>query len=221
MESDAVKDKPRSVPKGNNSSEEIAGMHRDMEVRMNLSTFIFQPRRTMMIMFSRDVPGVTFAKMLGLQIASLFTVVACIQYWWFGQLYLKSSLLLLGFLAGASLIPTITLKRGRYKNTILFRSMLLIFPAVIASVIIVIFRLGFIAYIDKYLYRSPLLVALFLGFSLGTVVMNTWCRKVTLEGRKTLKKTIVNAMLTFVDLLLIAGVILLLLNFEGLLSWIS
>jgi divalent metal cation (Fe/Co/Zn/Cd) transporter len=78
--------------------------------------------------------------------------------------------------------------------------------------------MGFIDFIDRYLYRSPLLVSLFLGFALFTIIWKSWSRVVLIGVRKPAIKIGYSVSLTFLDLILATAFVLLLLNFEGLLA---
>lgn len=197
-------------------------MHKEQTFLSIVKKTLFSPSKTFKELFDDEKLASWRIKeslsSFGLIIAEIFSLIACLQYWWFGQLYMKSTLILFGALLLLVLIPTIGFKKHAFAASLYLKSILLLFPAIAASIIIIIFRMGLIDYIDRYLYRSPLLVSLFLVFALFSISWKCWCRVIVIGTRKPAIKIGYSVSLTFLDLILATIFILLLLNFEGLLA---
>ncbi|MHA1700238.1 MAG: hypothetical protein ACTSWN_15450 [Promethearchaeota archaeon] len=151
--------------------------------------------------------------------SEVFVIIACLQYWWFGQLYLISTLILFALIFLPLWVPAAPQLSRKWRASLAWQSILLFPPALLSSVLIIVFRLGYVPYITSYLYRSPILTILALFFMLSTVMWKAWGRvALDVKSRNRKIKNAMNMMFIFIDLMIMAGITIALLNFSDILA---
>ncbi|HME51594.1 MAG TPA: hypothetical protein VKM55_05210 [Candidatus Lokiarchaeia archaeon] len=87
-------------------------------------------------------------------------LVITLEYWWFGQIFVKTTLLLLGAILLLVIVPSGLISR-RFSCMLSWHGVILAFPAIACCVSIVLLRFGVIdANSNYYIYRIPGLMIL-------------------------------------------------------------
>ncbi|MHA1684697.1 MAG: hypothetical protein ACTSUE_27410 [Promethearchaeota archaeon] len=158
---------------------------------------------------------------IALVACEVFIIVACLEYWWFGQAYMIATLLFFSIIFGVACIPTLSWKKHTYGPTMEYHSLLLLPPAIASCVVIVLFRLGFVDYIDRYLYRSPLLMSFFFAFVSIALIWKGICRAKINERIKPRVKIVQFTLMYFIDVAMMLGIVLFFLNYNGIFAWLD
>ncbi|MHA1731100.1 MAG: hypothetical protein ACTSU5_04120 [Promethearchaeota archaeon] len=105
-------------------------------------------------------------KNMALHLASLVTeatvVLVALQYWWWGQVYPKTLLLLDSLLVGLLTLPGLV-PSGATRGLVASRATDMLLPSGVATVLLVLARLRLVEYVGRYPYSSPLLLMCFIG----------------------------------------------------------
>lgn len=148
-------------------------------------------------------------------VAEALVMASCIQYWWFGQLYPRSTVYLVSVITILSLVPTLHARPRAIPGAWVLTAKLHLLPSVASIIIIVAFRLGFVDHIDRYLYRSPLLVSLVLSFMIAFLVLKSLYRRPALERMTKGRRVVFQVTYTILDATLMTAFALFLINFEA------
>ena len=130
---------------------------------------------------------------------------------------LRSTFLLWALLILIAIIPTFGTKN--YVGTVIVHALLLIVPAIACCVAIVLMRIGIVDYVNGYLYRTPWLVGFALVLMLGTVILKVLCRAMIFNKLRRLVRLLENVVLTIVDLLVMAAIVVGMLNFTTIVAF--
>ncbi len=164
-------------------------------------------------------------KVIAFILAETFVMAACLEYWWFGQLYVRSTAYIWLVFTIVAVVPTLGVTRKDVPAAWMHVAVLQVLPVIASGVLMVLFR-GIepdYLYIDRYLYRSPLLVSLVLGFMLSALVLKAIYRKAFLgpgKGIKSIKTAMLSIVFFVIDLALMLGFVLFLLNYEGIIVFL-
>lgn len=190
----------------------------------NFVDLVKNPRETLKDLNQEDWSRNKIAITTLFIISELFIIVSCFQYWWFGQLYIKTTLFLMGVFFGLCVITAMIAPKKYWKSMWIQQSVYLLVPAVLCSVLNILFRFGFIPYIESYLYRSVLMDVLFIIFLLGPIIYRSINRNLMIElnTQNTERKTerfhkIQQAVLFIFDMGIGFGLAELLINIKDLL----
>ena len=95
--------------------------------------------------------------------------VITIQYWWWGQVYLKSAVLLWIALSVAMVVPSIPF--GKRASISLTRiSKILMIPSIVAFGFIMAFYFGLPDFCGRYIYQSTLMMGVFTSCLIGVLI---------------------------------------------------
>lgn len=146
-----------------------------------LIELIKNPRETFKVINSEDWNRKQIEITSLFIVSEIIIIVSCFQYWWFGQIYVKTSIFLISALLGLCVITAIIAPKKYWRSMWIHQSIYLLCPAILSSILNIIFRLGYIPYIESYLYRSVLMDVLFIVFVLGSIIYRSINRNIIIE----------------------------------------
>lgn len=184
----------------------------------SLLSFLLRPGDASRTEIARPRARREVAGTLAFLAVEAFVMGACIQYWWFGQLYPRSTAWLTGAILALSLVPTLHAPARGVPGTWVLAARVLSITTLVACGLIVAFRLGFTDPIDRYLYQSPLLVSLVLSFMIAFLVLKALHRRPHLGTARPSHRVALGTEYLVLDAVLMVAFVLFLLNFEGILA---
>jgi len=147
--------------------------------------------------------------------------IVAIQYWWWGQIYGKTGILLSSAMTICMIMPSVVFGKNTNLSLNAISRMLLI-PSIIAFGFILAFRFGFTDYFGRYIYRSSIMMIIFGICFLGMLFAKWWfIHSYTIRDicQRKIRKGLPEISL-ILDLLFTAGFALLITNIEGIMQWL-